>query len=32
MEPHLIATGDVNEDTGSRGRPARLFRRCRDPS
>lgn len=27
MEPHLIDTGDVNEDTGSRGRPARLFRR-----
>jgi ADP-ribose pyrophosphatase YjhB (NUDIX family) len=30
MEPHLIDTGDVNEDTGSRGRPARLFRRRRD--
>ena len=30
MEPHLIDTGELNEDTGSRGRPAKLFRRRRD--
>ncbi len=27
MEPHLIATGIINDNTGTRGRPAEFFRR-----
>ena len=27
MEPHLIATGIMNDNTGTRGRPAEFFRR-----
>ena len=30
MKDHLIDTDDLNEDTGARGRPAKLFRRKRD--
>ena len=29
MEPHLIGTGEMQESTGTRGRPAELFRRKR---
>ncbi|MEI6254406.1 MAG: NUDIX domain-containing protein [Mycobacteriaceae bacterium] len=32
MKDHLVSTGDFNEHTGSRGRPAELFRRKRDRS
>ncbi len=29
MESHVVATGEIQENTGSRGRPAELFRRKR---
>lgn len=29
MAPHVVATGEIRENTGSRGRPAELFRRKR---
>ena len=29
MEPHLIGTREMQESTGTRGRPAELFRRRR---